>query len=210
MSPRVRTVRTVDPVDAQVKETKSGLPILQFPTQEAWALWLDQNHTRNEGVWLKFAKKASPFTTVGFSEALEEALCYGWIDGQVARHDEHFFLHRFTPRRPRSNWSQINRENVERLIAAKRMRPTGLEQVKAAKEDGRWDAAYAPQSKATVPDDLQQALEENPKAKAFFETLRGANRYAILYRVREAKRPETRAKRIAQYVGMLAEHRTLH
>ena len=190
--------------------TKAELPILQFHTQTDWATWLGRHHESSQGAWLKFAMKGSGVTTVTHPEALEEALCYGWIDGQAAQFDETFYLIHFTPRRPRSKWSQINREKVERLTAARRMKPAGLAQVQAAKEDGRWDAAYPPASAATVPEDLQRALDENPKAKAFFKTLRGANRYAVIYRVHDAKRPETRARRIAQYVAMLAEHRTLH
>ncbi len=190
--------------------TKAELPILQFDSQADWASWLERHHESSQGAWLKLAKKASGITTVRHAEALEEALCYGWIDGQSAQFDESFYLIRFTPRRPRSKWSQINREKVERLIKEGRVRPAGLAQIEAAKEDGRWEAAYPPASAAVVPEDLQRALDENPKAKAFFETLKGANRYAILYRVHDAKRPETRARRIAEYVAMLAEHRTLH
>jgi uncharacterized protein YdeI (YjbR/CyaY-like superfamily) len=161
-------------------------------------------------VWLMFAKKNSGVTTVTYAEAVEEALCYGWIDGQAAGHDETFYLQRFTPRRRRSKWSQINRNKAERLIAQGRMQPAGLEQIEAAKADGRWDAAYPSPTAATIPDDLQAALDANPKANAFFDTLSSQNRYAILYRVRDAKRPDTRAKRIAEYVAMLAEGRTLH
>jgi uncharacterized protein YdeI (YjbR/CyaY-like superfamily) len=190
--------------------SKSELPIVEFRSGLEWARWLDQNHADARGVWLKFAKKNSGATTVSYDEAVEEALCHGWIDGQVARHDERYYLQRFTPRRPRSRWSQINRGRAERLIAQKRMKPAGLSQVEAARSDGRWDAAYEPASSATVPEDLQRALDENPAAKAFFETLGGSNRYAILYRVHDAKRPETRARRIAEFVSMLAEHRTLH
>jgi uncharacterized protein YdeI (YjbR/CyaY-like superfamily) len=191
-------------------QAKPEPEILQFAGRAEWAAWLEDNHTQPEAVRLKFAKKGCPVTTVTFSEALEEALCYGWIDGQVSRFDEHFFLHRFSPRRARSIWSQINRDKVEWLIGQRRMKPAGLAQVEAAKADGRWDAAYEPQSRATVPDDLKQALEGNPDAKAFFETLKGANRYAILFRIHNAKRPETRAKRIAQYVELCAQGRTLH
>jgi uncharacterized protein YdeI (YjbR/CyaY-like superfamily) len=189
---------------------KSELPIVEFSSHLEWAEWLEQNHGQASGVWLKFAKKGSDATTVTYAEAVEEALCYGWIDGQAARHDERYYLQRFTPRRSRSRWSQINCRRAERLIAQKRMKPAGLAQVKAAKDDGRWEAAYAPPSAAEVPEDLQQALDQNPDAKAFFKTLNRANRYAILYRVQDAKRPETRERRIAQFVAMLAEHRTLH
>jgi uncharacterized protein YdeI (YjbR/CyaY-like superfamily) len=190
--------------------SKSELPIFEFHSQREWADWLEQNHTQASGVWLKFAKRGSDATTVTYTEAVEEALCYGWIDGQTARHDERYYLQRFTPRRPRSRWSQINRGRAEHLIVQKRMKPAGVAQVEAARADGRWEAAYAPPSSAKVPEDLQHALDENPVAKAFFETLNGGNRYAILYRVNDAKRPETRARRIAEFVAMLAEHRTLH
>jgi uncharacterized protein YdeI (YjbR/CyaY-like superfamily) len=190
--------------------TKSELSIVEFRTQLEWARWLELNHARASGAWLKLAKKGSDATTVTYAEAVEEALCYGWIDGQAARHDERYYRQRFTPRRRRSRWSQINCSRAERLIAQERMKPAGLAQVEAARADGRWDAAYAPPSSAKVPEDLQRALDENPEAKAFFETLNGANRYAILYRVHDAKRPETRARRIGEFVAMLAEHRTLH
>lgn len=190
--------------------SKPEPPILQFADQAAWAEWLEQNHTDTVGVRLKLAKKGSGVTTVSYGEALEEALCYGWIDGQVGRYDESFYLQRFTPRRARSKWSANNRDKVERLIAEGRMKPAGLKAIEAAKADGRWDAAYPGQSEATVPEDLQQALDRNPEAKAFFETLSGQNRYALLFRLHDAKRPETRAKRVADYITMLAEHRTFH
>jgi uncharacterized protein YdeI (YjbR/CyaY-like superfamily) len=189
---------------------KPDLPILQFDDQAAWARWLEDNHTDPHGVWLKLAKKGSGVTTVTYGEALEEALCYGWIDGQVSRHDDSFYLQRFTPRRPRSKWSANNRDKVERLIAEGRMKPAGHEAIESAKADGRWDAAYPAQSEATVPDDFQRALDKNQEAKAFFQTLSSQNRYAFLLRIHDAKRPETRAKRIAEYVTMLAEHRTFH
>jgi uncharacterized protein YdeI (YjbR/CyaY-like superfamily) len=189
--------------------SKSELPIVEFRSQLEWASWLEENHAQASGVWLKLAKKDSDARTVTYAEAVEEAICYGWIDGQVARHDERYYRQRFTPRRPRSRWSQINRGRAERLTAQRRMKPAGLKQVEAARADGRWDAAYAPPSTAKVPEDLQRALDQNSAAKAFFGTLDGANRYAILYRVEDAKRPETRARRIAEFVAMLAEGRTL-
>jgi uncharacterized protein YdeI (YjbR/CyaY-like superfamily) len=189
---------------------KSDLPIVQHEDQAAWSAWLADRHASSPGAWLKIAKQAAAATTVNYAQALEEALRFGWIDGQKRSHDADFWLQRFTPRGTRSRWSKINRESAERLIAAGKMELAGLAQVEAARADGRWDAAYEPQSTATVPEDLQRALDSNPRAKEFFETLTGANRYAILYRVQDAKRPETRAKRIAQYVAMCAEHRTLH
>jgi uncharacterized protein YdeI (YjbR/CyaY-like superfamily) len=189
---------------------KSELPILQCESQSAWAAWLAEHHPAADGVWLKFAKKDSGVQTVTYAEAVEEGLCFGWIDGQTKAHDDKFWLQRFTPRRKRSRWSRINRDKAERLIESNRMQPSGLVQVEAARADGRWEAAYEPQRTATVPDDLKEALEQNPRANEFFSGLTGANRYAILYRINDAKRPQTRAKRIADYVAMCAEHSTLH
>jgi uncharacterized protein YdeI (YjbR/CyaY-like superfamily) len=188
----------------------ADIPVLPFGSAEAFRTWLDEHHADSDGLWIKIAKKGAGINTVTHSEALDVALCYGWIDGQRDKFDEMWFLQKFTPRRPRSRWSKINTEKVERLIEAGLMQPAGMAQVDAAKADGRWEAAYVGQRVATVPDDLQAALDADPPAKAFFETLRGSNRYAILYRVEEAKRPETRAKRIAQFVAMCREGRTLH
>ena len=189
---------------------RDDLPILEFADREAWARWLQDEHDGAPGVWLKIAKKASGITTVTHPEALEEALCCGWIDGQRAPHDETYFLQRFTPRGPRSKWSQINRDKATKLIEQGRMEPAGLAQVEAAKQDGRWEAAYPPQSSAAVPEDFQRALDENPAAKKFFATLRGTRRYSFIYRIADAKRPETRARRIREFVAMLAEGRTHH
>jgi len=186
------------------------LPTLPFASAAAWEAWLEAEHARAAGVWLRIAKRESGIATVTVAEAVEGALCFGWIDGQVARDDADWFLQRYTPRRPRSRWSRINRERALALIAAGRMRPAGLAQVEAARADGRWEAAYASASTATVPEDLRAALDANPAAAAFFATLRGANRYAILYRVQDAKRPETRARRIDRFVTMLARGETLH
>jgi uncharacterized protein YdeI (YjbR/CyaY-like superfamily) len=189
---------------------KDDLPIVEFADQAAWERWLHENHDSARGAWLKIAKKGAPARTLNHAEALEEAICFGWIDGQRIPHDETFFLQRFTPRKKRSKWSQINRDKAEQLIAEDRMRAAGLEQVQAAKADGRWDAAYEPQSRATIPDDFQEALDRNPTAKAFFATLRGQNRYAFLYRLQDAKRPETRQRRIAKFVAMLGDRRTFY
>jgi uncharacterized protein YdeI (YjbR/CyaY-like superfamily) len=186
------------------------LPILPFADAAAFEAWLEAEHARTPGVLLQIAKKDSGIATVTYAEALEVALCFGWIDGQKRAFDERFFLQRFTPRRRDSRWSKVNREKATALIAAGRMRPAGLAQVEAAKANGRWEAAYDGASTATVPDDLQAALDANPAAAGFFATLKGSNRYAVLYRVQDAKRPETRARRIAQFVEMLAEGRTLH
>ncbi len=189
--------------------TKTDLPIHEIASQRRWRAWLEEHHPSSKGVWLKIAKKAAPHTTVTHSEALEEALCFGWIDGQRDRFDEHFFLQRFTPRGPRSKWSEINRESAKRLIAGGRMHAAGRAEVERAKADGRWDAAYEPQSRATIPPDFQAALDANPPAKQFFETLTGVSRYAFLYRISDAKRPDTRAKRIAQFVELLARREKL-
>jgi uncharacterized protein YdeI (YjbR/CyaY-like superfamily) len=189
---------------------RDDLPILPFADKTAWNKWLDEHHASAKGVWIKIAKKATGIPTVTHAEALDEALCYGWIDGQRLPHDESFFLQRFTPRTKRSKWSQVNREKVTKLIEQNRMKPAGREQIEAAKKDGRWDAAYAPQSSQAIPEDFQRALEQNPAAYEFFKTLRGARRYSFLYRIQDAKRPETRARRIEQFVEMLANHQTHH
>jgi uncharacterized protein YdeI (YjbR/CyaY-like superfamily) len=179
-------------------------PVREFRTRAAWAKWLEAHHSDDGGVWLKFAKKGTGVTTVTYAEALEVALCYGWIDAQVKRLDDTYYLQRFTPRRARSKWSKLNREAATRLIEAGVMRPPGLAEVERAKADGRWEAAYDSPSTATVPEDLEQALRRNKKAREFFATLSASNRYAILHRIHDAKRPETRARRIAQFVEMLA------
>lgn len=176
----------------------------------AWERWLEANHARSAGVWLTLAKKGSRLCTPTYDEALEGALAWGWIDGQKRPLDETAWLQRFCPRRPRSIWSQRNREKVVALEKAGRMRPPGAAAVTAAKEDGRWDAAYASSSRAAVPDDLGRALAASPKAAAFFATLDSANRYAVLWRVTTAKKAETRAARIARFVEMLARGERIH
>lgn len=186
------------------------LPIVPFASAAAWEAWLEIEHARAAGVWLRIAKKDTGIATVTYAEALDVALCFGWIDGQKRGFDATWFLQRFTPRTARSRWSKINVGHVERLLAADRMRPAGLAQVEAARADGRWEAAYAGQGGAAVPPDLRAALDANPQAAACFATLRGANRYAILYRVQDAKRPATRARRIERFVAMLARGETLH
>jgi uncharacterized protein YdeI (YjbR/CyaY-like superfamily) len=186
------------------------LPIVESPDRAAWERWLQANHAAEAGVWLKLAKQGSGIASVTYAEALQEAIRYGWIDGQKAAHDDTHWLQRFTPRGPRSKWSQVNRRTATRLIEADRMTPAGLAQVQAAQRDGRWDDAYEPQSKAAVPPDFEAALDENPIARQFFSTLTGARRYAFLYRLHHVKRPETRTKRIADYVELLSQGRTLH
>jgi uncharacterized protein YdeI (YjbR/CyaY-like superfamily) len=183
-------------------------PVKPFASQDAWERWLDRNYGNEEGVWLKVAKKASGKRTVTVPEALEIALCYGWIDGQRKALDEDYFLQRFTPRRRRSRWSKINRDSATALIEQGRMRPAGLAEVERAKADGRWAAAYDSPSKIQPTPELLAALDANPKAKALFEQLDRQNRYAILYRVHDAKRPETRARRIEQFVEMLSRGET--
>jgi uncharacterized protein YdeI (YjbR/CyaY-like superfamily) len=189
---------------------QSDLPVLGFADAGAWESWLAQQHASSPGVWLKIAKKGSGATGVSYPEALEAALCYGWIDGQKGALDDEYWLQRFTPRKPGSRWSKINTEKAAELIAAGRMRPAGMREVELAREDGRWDAAYAGQRSMAVPEDLERELAGNEAARAFFATLSSVNRYAILYRIADAKRPETRARRIAKYVAMLAAHETIY
>jgi uncharacterized protein YdeI (YjbR/CyaY-like superfamily) len=176
---------------------------LAFPTQRAWERWLERNHATAASAWVRVAKKGSGIRSVTRDDAVESALCFGWIDGQARSLDEQTFLQRFTPRRPRSPWSLINRDRATELIRLGRMRPSGLEQVERAKRDGRWDAAYAGQRTATVPDDLARRLRARPTARRFFEALDSRNRYAILLRIQQTRRPETRARRIETFVAML-------
>ena len=185
-------------------------PRLTFATQSEWEAWLEGNGRTSPGVWLRLAKKSAGQPTVTYAQALEGALCHGWIDGQKQSEDQHYWLQRFTPRTAKSIWSKINKEKAEALISAGRMRPAGLVVVEQAKLDGRWDAAYASASTSTVPDDLQHALDANPKAKAFFTTLNSQNRYAILFRIQNVKKIETRAKKIAQFIEMLNDGKKLH
>jgi uncharacterized protein YdeI (YjbR/CyaY-like superfamily) len=190
--------------DAVAAETgKDGRPILAFASQDEWEAWLDAEHAGSDGVWLKFAKKGSGVETVVYAEAVVVALCYGWIDSQVKTLDERFYLQKFTPRRAKSKWSRINRDKIEELTKQGRMKPAGLEQVELAKADGRWEAAYAPPSSMEVPDDLQAALDASPKAAEFWAGLNKSNRFAILYQLQDAKKPETRARRLEKFVGML-------
>ncbi len=188
----------------------SEAPILDFATRKAWAAWLAKNHAKSAGVWLRIAKKGSGAGSVSYAEALEDALCHGWIDGQKKPESDAAWLQRFVPRSEKSIWSRINREKADALVADGRMKPAGLSAIERAKANGRWEAAYDSPSKATVPDDLQAALDANPGAKAFFATLNSANRYAVLWRVQTARKAETRARRIRQFVEMLARHEQLH
>ena len=189
---------------------KTELPIMLFEGSEQWEEWLRDNHASAAGVWLQIAKKGAGVISVTHEQALDVALCYGWIDGQRQAQDETFFLQKFTPRRPKSVWSKVNTEKVAALIQQGRMQSAGFKEIEAARQDGRWDAAYDSQSRATVPADFQEALDKNPIAKAFFGTLNKINQYAILYRLQTAKRPETRRKRIEQFIAMLNENKKIY
>jgi uncharacterized protein YdeI (YjbR/CyaY-like superfamily) len=181
-----------------------------FPTAAAWRTWLAEHHDQSGGIWLRFGKAAAPQATLSYTEALDEAICFGWIDAQTRGLDDDYWLKRFTPRKPASKWSKINTQKAEALIAAGRMAPAGLAEVERARGDGRWESAYAGSRTMTVPDDLQAALDASAEASAFFATLTSQNRYAILYRIATVKRAETRARKIAEYIRMLEEHRTFH
>jgi uncharacterized protein YdeI (YjbR/CyaY-like superfamily) len=184
--------------------------IEHFALQAQWAAWLAVHHAESGGVWLRLAKKGSPHSSVSYAEALEVALCFGWVDGQKKAEDEHSWLQRFTPRTAKSIWSKINREKALKLIERGYMQPPGLAAIERARSDGRWDAAYDPASTSLVPADLQAALDANKPAKAFFATLNAQNRYAILFRIQTAKKTETRAKKILQFVTMLSRRETLY
>jgi uncharacterized protein YdeI (YjbR/CyaY-like superfamily) len=187
-----------------------GLQKIPFASTADWEQWLEDNHAVSDGVWIKMAKKGADIESVRYPEVLESALCFGWIDARREALDERYFLQRFTPRRQRSRWSRINREKAEQLIMDGRMRPAGLAEVERAKEDGRWEAAYEGQRRSTVPDDLRRELDARPKARAFFAELSSQNRYAIIYRLNDAKKPETRARRLAKFVAMLEAGETIH
>jgi len=181
-----------------------------FSSRDEWEEWLAQHHASEREAWLRFAKKGTEAVRVSRADALEAALCYGWIDGQAASQDDEYWLQRFTPRTRRSKWSRINRDAAEELIAAGMMKPAGLAAVEAAKADGRWDAAYASPANIEVPEDLRAALRRSPAADTLFEKLDAQNRYAILYRIGDAKKPETRARRIEKFVGMLERGERIH
>lgn len=191
-------------------EIKGNLPVIHFESRKEWETWLKKNHADSDGLWIKLSKKDSGIDSVSYQEALDVALCYGWIDGQKGAFDDKFWLQRFTRRGTRSKWSKINREKATELIAQGKMKASGLREVELAKGDGRWDQAYESQRTITVPEDLQQKLDEHPRALQFFTSLDSANRYAILYRIHDAKKPETRARRIEKFVAMLDEGKKLH
>ena len=189
---------------------KDDRPTMEFASAADFESWLAAEHTASTGIWLKIAKKASGIDSVDYSQALDIALCYGWIDGQKDGVDDTYWLQRFSPRTATSKWSQVNRQRVAKLIADGRMRPAGLAEVERAKADGRWDAAYASPRNVEVPDDLRQALAADPEASAFFATLDSKNRFSVLYRIGDAKKPATRAARIVKYVAMLHDHERIH
>ena len=185
-------------------------PVLLFASQADWLAWLEENHSTARGVWLRLAKKSSALASLSQPEAVEGALCYGWIDGQAKSHDADSWLQKFTPRGKKSIWSKINREKVAALLESGRMRPAGLAAVEAAKADGRWERAYDSPGASGVPEDLQAAFDRHPAAQEFFATLNSQNRYGIVFRIQTAVKPETRARRIEQFVAMLNEGRKLH
>jgi uncharacterized protein YdeI (YjbR/CyaY-like superfamily) len=189
---------------------KNGCEIIAFSSAKKWERWLAENHGSSIGIWLRFFKKSSGVASVTHAQALDEALCYGWIDGQLKRHDAMSWLHKFTPRRPSSIWSKRNREHVGRLAKDGKMQPAGLKVVNAAKADGRWDMAYDSPSKMTIPEDFLRALSKDKGARMFFETLNKANTYAIAWRLQTAKMPETREKRMRTILEMLARGKKLH
>jgi uncharacterized protein YdeI (YjbR/CyaY-like superfamily) len=195
---------------SQVGETAKNLPVLSFATARAWLEWLATHHASSRGLWLKIAKKGTDSASVTYAEALDAALAWGWIDGQKATFNEVSWLQRFTPRTAKSPWSKINRAKAEALIAAGTMEVPGLAEVERAKRDGRWERAYDGARSSSMPADLVAAFARNARARTFFETLDGANRYAILYRVQTAKKPETRTERIKRFVAQCARHETIH
>ena len=191
-------------------EEHKGLVVLPFASQAKFRTWLRKNHARQDGFWLKFAKKNTGIKTVSYEEAREEAIAWGWIDGLINGYDETYYLLRFTPRRPRSKWSQINRSIAEALIARGAMQPAGMAEVEAARADGRWERAYPSASKMKVHPDLAKALKADADARAAFDALDGANRYAVLYRVWDAATEVTRTRRIKDLVAMLTRGETIH
>ena len=192
------------------KEARAELPVRSFASEAAFEKWLRTNHTHSAGLWLRFFKKAAARKALTHKGALDVALCYGWIDGQLKKLDDTSYLHKFTPRGARSVWSRLNRKHVERLTKEGRMRPSGLATVAAAKKDGRWDKAYDSSSSMTMPMDFLEALAEDKQAKAFFDTLNRANRYSIAWRLQTAKKPETRQKRMDAMVTMLGQKKKFH
>jgi len=189
---------------------ETDLGIVAFSSAKQWKQWLAKNHARSNGIWLRLFKRTAAVPTVPYDEALDEAICYGWIDGQLKGYDEESWLRKFTPRRPKSVWSKRNRAHAERLMKAGRMRAAGFKEIEAAKQNGRWKSAYDPASTMVVPDDFLRELAKNKRAKAFFNTLNRANVYAIAWRLQTAKTPETRQKRLITILAMLAKGQMFH
>jgi uncharacterized protein YdeI (YjbR/CyaY-like superfamily) len=198
------------PADKKQPAKAKKQPIKPFKTQAAWETWLAKNFNKSPGVWIRFAKKASGITSVTYAEALDVALCHGWIDGQRKAYDENTFLQKFTPRTPKSIWSKINKAKALALIDQNRMMPGGHAEIEKAKVNGRWDSAYDGFKSSTIPPDLEAAFKKNPKAKKFFATVSAQNRYAVLFRIQTAPKPELRKRRIEQFVAMLNEGKTLY
>ena len=192
------------------ERAKASSEIRLFATPAAWRSWLERNHRKSGGLWMRLAKKDSGLRSITYAEALEVALCYGWIDGQKRGESHGAWLQRFLPRSAKSIWSKINREKAQTLIASGRIQPAGLEAIEAAKKCGSWDAAYDSPKSSTIPPDFQSALDANPRAREFFERLDGANRYAVLFRIQTVKKAETRARKIAEIIGMLKRHERIH
>jgi len=188
---------------------KDGLPVILFETQEIWRLWLEKNESA-AGIWVQIAKKGSGINSINYQETLEVALCFGWIDGVKNAYDEKTWVQRFTPRKPNSKWSKINRNKAEELIAAGKMRLSGMAAIELAKQKGIWDAAYDSQKNATIPVDLQNELDKNPEAAEFFNSLISVNRYAIIYRLQVSRNPEIRTKKLAVFIEMLNKKEKIH
>ena len=197
-------------IKAGVAQIRAQQPIIAFASAAKFSQWLNRHHANHPGIWLRIYKKSTRHSTVSYAEALDIALCYGWIDGQKQRGDEESWLQKFTQRRPRSGWSKINVGHVARLTRERRMKPAGIAAVEAAKADGRWERSYSPSSTAELPVDFMQALAKAPQAETFFNALNQANRYAIHYRLETAKRPETRTRRMAEFIAMLGRGEKLH
>ena len=196
-------------MDTRMKTFKD-LPVIPFETPAAWRAWLKKNHAKSTGIWLQIFKKDSGVATVNYAQALDEALCFGWIDSSKNKIDEASFLQRFSPRKPRSIWSKINRDHVARLIGQKKMDAAGLRVIEEAKSNGQWDNAYDPQSKSKVPDELQAFLDKNAKAKAFYESLSSVNRYAFCHRIQKTTSPAARAKKVEWAIGMLTKREKIY
>ena len=211
MTPGARARKIKPKTPKQPRRAAAGdIRVRAFKDAAAWELWLAKNQTATDGLWMRIAKKASGLKSITYPEAVESALCYGWIDGQKKPESESTWLQRFVPRRSRSIWSKINREKALGLIASGKMKPAGLKEVERAKHDGRWDAAYDSPKNAPIHPDFQKALDENPRAKAFFKTVNAANRYAIIWRLQTARNAEDRAKRVRSFIEMLEKGETLH